>query len=132
MTLPFKIGSLMASTFVFNSGIVLVNSDTEQYLPCITKVQNLLAIDSDVIIIVYDMTKSGKSNNIGHWMDEANHHCPEQTIKMLVGNKMDLLEQLNTKPINPLDSITWKLLAQEKITNTQISCKTYEGIELFW
>ena len=76
MILPFKIGSLMASTFVFNSGIVLVNSGTEQYLPCITKVQNLLAIDSDVIIIVYDMTKSGKSNNIGHWMDEANHHCP--------------------------------------------------------
>ena len=51
---------------------------------------------------------------------------------MLVGNKMDLLEQLNTKPINPLDSITWKLLAQEKISNTQLSCKTYEGIELFW
>ena len=76
MILPFKIGSFMASTFAFTSGTVLVNSDTELFLPFITKVQNLLAIDSDVIIIVYDMTKSGKSNNIGHWMDEANHHCP--------------------------------------------------------
>ena len=67
-------------------------------------------------------------------MEEANHHCPEGTIKMLIGNKLDLLEQMNnsTKPINALDDLTWKVVAQEKLTNSQLSCKTYEGLELFW
>ena len=35
---------------------------------------------------------------------------------MLVGNKIDLLESMNTKPINPLDELTWKVIAQEKLT----------------
>ena len=51
---------------------------------------------------------------------------------MLVGNKIDLLDQMNSKPLNALDQLTWKIIAQQKLTNTQLSCKTYEGIELFW
>ena len=45
-----------------------------------------------------------------------------------------MLEQMNnsTKPMNTLDDLAWKTVAQEKLSNSQLSCKTYEGIELFW
>jgi hypothetical protein len=49
-----------------------------------------------------------------------------------VGNKIDLLDEINNKNINSLDGLSWKAIANEKIKNYQISCKSYEGIEEFW
>ena len=46
------------------------------------------------------MTDNAKNNNIEQWLEEANLHCPEHTIKILVGNKIDLLEQMEIKLIN--------------------------------
>lgn len=84
--------------------------------------------DSDIIVIVYDMTEDANNNNIEQWLEEANLHCPEHTIKILVGNKIDLLDQMEIKLINPIDPHTWKIVAAEKIANYHVSCKTYEGI----
>jgi GTPase SAR1 family protein len=86
-------------------------------------------LDSDIIVIVYDMTQTAKDNNIDHWLEESNHHCPENTIKILVGNKIDLIEEMNKIHNCPIDQQTWKTLAAEKIYNYPVSCKTNEGIE---
>lgn len=63
------------------------------------------------------MTQSSDKNNLEHWLDEANRYCPEHSIKILVGNKIDLIENINVRPINPIDRNTWKVIAAEKIGN---------------
>jgi GTPase SAR1 family protein len=84
-------------------------------------------------VTVYDVTQDGESNNVCSWYEEAMKHCPENAIKILVGNKTDLLDRMNKKSsFNPLDRETWNIIASEKISYYEISCKTYEGIEAFW
>jgi ferredoxin len=73
-------------------------------------------LDSDIVVIVYDVTQDGKSNNVCSWYEEAVKHCPEKAIKILVGNKTDLLDRINKKSsFNALDSATWNIIASEKI-----------------
>ena len=49
-----------------------------------------------------------------------------------MGNKIDLLDEMNTKSINSLDEHSWKEIASERIKNYEVSCKLNEGIEHFW
>jgi GTPase SAR1 family protein len=84
------------------------------------------------VVIVYDVTQDGKSNNAFSWYEESAKHCPENAIKIFIGNKIDLYDEINIKNINALDEHSWKAIASEKIRSYQVSCKNYEGIEEFW
>ena len=43
------------------------------------------------IIIVYDVTDSNSFNNISHWLETIDRYASEGVIKMIVGNKSDLV-----------------------------------------
>lgn len=69
-------------------------------------------IDSDVVVIVYDITQGWKFNKVSCWYEEAIKHCPETVIKILVGNKIDMLNEMNkVYLINPLDTAMWESVA---------------------
>jgi GTPase SAR1 family protein len=38
------------------------------------------------------VTKGGNLNKVYGWYEEALKHCPENVIKIFVGNKTDLLD----------------------------------------
>jgi hypothetical protein len=77
--------------FDFNFGIVLGKKDTAQYHLFTIKVYFLVYIDANIIVLVYDVTEGEASNNMFSWYEEAKKHSPEDAIKILVGNKVDLL-----------------------------------------
>lgn len=45
------------------------------------------------IIVVYDITNKESFGNIEEWLSEVNRHATEDTQKVLVGNKCDLVEK---------------------------------------
>ena len=49
--------------------------------------------DSAAAIFVYDVTDENSFESLQKWVDRVEEHCPKQTIKILVGNKIDLYEK---------------------------------------
>ncbi|XXQ35831.1 Ras family [Plasmodiophora brassicae] len=45
------------------------------------------------IILVYDVTSSGSFDHVEEWLLEVNRHASASTIKLLIGNKADLVDQ---------------------------------------
>jgi len=45
------------------------------------------------IIMVYDVTSEESFEHVEEWLSEVNRHASESTIKLLVGNKADLIEK---------------------------------------
>jgi Ras-related protein Rab-1A len=45
------------------------------------------------IIMVYDVTSEESFEHVEEWLSEVNRHASESTIKLLVGNKADLLDK---------------------------------------
>lgn len=43
--------------------------------------------------MVYDVTNEESFEHVEEWLGEVNRHASESTIKLLVGNKADLLER---------------------------------------
>jgi Ras-related protein Rab-1A len=44
---------------------------------------------ADCIIMVYDVTNMESFNHVNDWLTEVNKFAPEDTCKLLVGNKSD-------------------------------------------
>ena len=53
-------------------------------------------------IIVYDITDSESFKNVKHWIQDLGQNAPEKIVKILIGNKVDLvgLEGSDTSPQN--------------------------------
>ena len=45
------------------------------------------------IIVVYDCTDQESFNNVKHWFEEINRYACENVNKLLVGNKIDMVEK---------------------------------------
>lgn len=43
--------------------------------------------------MVYDITKEVSFKNVKKWMDEVKDHAEPEIVIMLVGNKLDLVQQ---------------------------------------
>lgn len=53
----------------FNFGTVRAKKDIELSLHFTTKVTLYLSLDSDIVVIVYDVTQDGASNNAFSWYE---------------------------------------------------------------
>jgi len=49
------------------------------------------------IIMVYDVTNYESFEHVEEWLNEVNRHASESTLKLLVGNKADLMEDKKVK-----------------------------------
>ena len=45
------------------------------------------------VIIMYDVTEENSFSNVNNWLAEIDKHCDQNVIKLLVGNKVDLVEK---------------------------------------
>lgn len=52
-----------------NFGTVRVKKDIEPFLHFTTKVIPYLDLDSDIVVIVYDVTQDGANNNAFSWYE---------------------------------------------------------------
>lgn len=50
-----------------------------------------LFLDSHVVIIVYNVSSSADDNRVAEWIHEADKHAPAEALKILIGNKVDLI-----------------------------------------
>jgi Ras-related protein Rab-1A len=50
------------------------------------------------IIIVYDVTNEETFKEVKMWLNEIQRYAPADVCKMLVGNKIDLVDTGNTDP----------------------------------
>lgn len=53
--------------------------------------------EADGVILVYDVTSLESFTCIANWINDIRKHCGENTVKLLVGNKCDLLERRVTE-----------------------------------
>lgn len=74
-------------------------------------------------IIVFDLTNKESFNNINTWLDMIKENAPEETIKILVGNKSDL----KTNRMVTKEQII-KLSNDNKIEYFETSAKDNTGI----
>ena len=74
-------------------------------------------------LIVFDLTNKESFNNINAWLDIIKKNAPEETIKILVGNKSDL----KTNRIVTKEEII-KLSNDTKIEYFETSAKDNTGI----
>jgi hypothetical protein len=124
--LPSRTASSMGIVYGFSYGIVPGRNGTELYLLFITKVNPyLIFLDSNIIIIVYNVCAPDSDNRVSEWIHEAEKHAPSHALKVLVGNKLDLIEG---KVCRPLDEEAWKLVKENKIHVYETSCKSGVGI----
>lgn len=60
----------------------------------------LLILDSNIIIIVYNVSAPDYDNRVTEWIQEAEKHAPPYALKVLVGNKLDLIEGKVCRPLD--------------------------------
>ena len=49
--------------------------------------------NAKAIIVVFDMTNRGSFDKVDFWKDEIDNYAEKETVRVLVGNKNDLVEQ---------------------------------------
>jgi GTPase SAR1 family protein len=42
------------------------------------------------VLLVYDVTRRETFENLAKWIEQINDNCPEDTVRILIGNKTDL------------------------------------------
>ena len=83
--------------------------------------------NADCIIIVFDITNKESFNSLSHWIQDANNNSSEESIKILVGNKIDL-ENKRTITKQEID----EYINEHQILYNECSAKNGKGIiELF-
>ena len=50
-------------------------------------------------MVVYDLNSDPTKNKLLYWLGEAEKHCPKDVKIVLVGNKLDLVNEKIGKPI---------------------------------
>ena len=48
------------------------------------------------VLLCFDLTDEESYKNINFWLADLNKHAPEKIVKVLVGNKLDLCQSLNS------------------------------------
>ena len=86
-------------------------------------------VDASIIILVYDMTSTVEANRMEFWMKEAEKHCSKETQIILIGNKID---QIENRISSSIDGNTWRLIQERKVSHVECSCRTEEGKEEIW
>ena len=79
---------------------------------------------ADAILLVFDVTNRDSYKNIGNWIKKIEECCHEKIIKILVGNKIDLVSEriVSYKEIREYaDELNWDYF--------EISSKTGEGLD---
>ena len=69
---------------------------------------------------MYDLTKAESLDNINLWLDNAKDHAPENILKVLIGNKQDKLNLLDSQQID--------FVAVEFDKSFRVSAKEGSGI----
>lgn len=83
--------------------------------------------NSDVILIVYDVTSSTSFQEIDRWMEQISHRVDDSLI-ILVGNKIDLQNERQVEFSRAQDYAN-----QNNFTKYfEVSAKTGEGIDGLW
>jgi len=49
---------------------------------------------ADGVMLVYDVTNRQTFENVNHWLQEINNFCPTGVEKIVIGNKIDLTENV--------------------------------------
>ena len=49
--------------------------------------------DVDGVFIVYDITNEESLTNVSHWLLKVAKYTPWNPVKMLIGNKSDLIDK---------------------------------------
>lgn len=79
-------------------------------------------------VLVYDITQRNSFDDLIKWLDEINSNCPKSVIKILVGNKCDLINE------RKISFDEGKQFADENgLLFLEVSAKTGENInEIFY
>ena len=56
----------------------------------------------NIVFLMFDLTNYKSFYNLNEWIRDANIFCPEESIKILIGNKTDLKSVVDKKDINEL------------------------------
>ena len=56
----------------------------------------------NIVFLMFDLTNYKSFYNLNEWIRDANTYCPEESIKILIGNKTDLKSVIDKKDINEL------------------------------
>lgn len=94
------------------------------FLPYIIKVSAFTSVDANIIVFVWDMTAQPEINRMTSWFDEAYQQAPPRALKVLVGNKLDLVKERVEKTV---EEEAWKEVGHDSNV-VRLSCKTGEGI----
>ena len=86
-------------------------------------------LDASIVILVYDMTSTVEANRVQFWMQEAEKHCSKETKIVLIGNKID---QVENRISFSVDGNTWGLIQGRKVPLVECYCRTEEGKEEIW
>ena len=79
-------------------------------------------------VLVYDITQRKSFNDLIKWLDEINSNCPKTVIKILIGNKCDLI---NERKISFNEAK--KFAEENNLLFMETSAKTGQNIkELFY
>jgi len=49
--------------------------------------------NTNAILLVFDITNRNTFNNLNNWLDEINKNLPDYTVKILIGNKLDIKDK---------------------------------------
>lgn len=74
------------------------------------------------------MCSPAEDNRVSEWIEEADKYAPPNAIKVIVGNKLDLVEG---KVFKSIDDEAWRLINEKKTPFYETSCKSGTGIESF-
>ena len=94
--------------------------------------------DADAAILVYDCTNLESFNNLkSNWLRELNAIAPETMLKFVVGNKADLLEEMEESKdhhhLRTEQCVTDKMLREfamtKKAESMKVSARRNQGID---
>ncbi|KAI1299951.1 Ras-related protein Rab-18 [Halotydeus destructor] len=64
--------------------------------------------NADAALLVYDVNNVDTLNALDYWSNEVDHYCGNpRVIKILVGNKLDLVPQKRQPSVRPQQAIKW-------------------------
>ena len=58
---------------------------------------------ADGVIVAYDVTSEASFKNVRNWMTSVQEGTDEGTIMMVIGNKMDLVDDEDRRPVKTKD-----------------------------
>jgi len=79
---------------------------------------------ADGIIMVYDVTSSESFDHVEEWLSEVDRYANENTAKLLVGNKADLVEERQVS-----EEVASKFAAKIRTPFIETSAKTATNVD---